>query len=228
MANSRQYGNMDIQDTKVRSSKPSKSHLPQSWSFRTVSLSLSLSMILGDLYLPIPPSLPSPIRVTPSPSPSWVAMPATSYQLLLSTLLILHLANQQFIDILVNGTVLYYTMGFSAVVSCCLKKYLLSIPQSGGQNVKTFRWDHKLFFFFFPFFFFNLTYSRWTSSLPSCLWPLKIFPSLPGSRLTIFLSRCKFDTLTTRQPMVEFCCKDKTSSWHLNGLPDGSNFGSKV
>ena len=61
---------------------------------------------------------------------------------------------------------------------------------------------HSLFFFFF--FFFHLTYSRWTSSLPSCLWPQRIFPSLPGSRLTIFLSRCKFSTLTTRQPMVEF------------------------
>ena len=47
-------------------------------------------------------------------------------------------------------------------------------------------------------------YSRWTSSLPSCLWSQRIFPSLPGSRLTIFLSRCKFSTLTTRQPMVEF------------------------
>ena len=30
------------------------------------------------------------------------------------------------------------------------------------------------------------TYRRWTSSLPSCLWSLRIFPSLPGSRLTIF------------------------------------------
>ena len=52
--------------------------------------------------------------------------------------------------------------------------------------------------------FFHLTYSRWTSSLPSCLRSQRIFPSLPGSRLTIFLSRCKFSTLTTRQPMVEF------------------------
>ena len=52
--------------------------------------------------------------------------------------------------------------------------------------------------------FFHLTYSRWTSSLPSCLWSQRIFPSLPGSRLTTFLSRCKFSTLTTRQPMVEF------------------------
>ena len=59
-------------------------------------------------------------------------------------------------------------------------------------------------FFSFLFFFFHLTYSRWTSSLPSCLWSQRIFPSLPGSRLTIFLSRCKFSTLTTRQPMVEF------------------------
>ena len=56
----------------------------------------------------------------------------------------------------------------------------------------------------FFFFFFHLTYSRWTSSLPSCLWSQRIFPSLPGSRLTIFLSRCKFSTVTTRQPVVEF------------------------
>ena len=59
-------------------------------------------------------------------------------------------------------------------------------------------------YIFFLSFFFHLTYSRWTSSLPSCLWSQRIFPSLPGSRLTIFLSRCKFSTLTTRQPMVEF------------------------
>ena len=51
------------------------------------------------------------------------------------------------------------------------------------------------------FFFSSL---RWTLSLPSCLWSQRIFPSLPGSRLTFFLSRCKFSTLTTRQPMVEF------------------------
>ena len=64
--------------------------------------------------------------------------------------------------------------------------------------------DWQPYPFFFFFFFFHLTYSRWTSSLPSCLWSQRIFPSLPGSRLTIFLSRCKFSTLTTRQPMVEF------------------------
>ena len=43
-----------------------------------------------------------------------------------------------------------------------------------------------LYSFFSFSFFFNLTYSRWTSSLPSCLWSQRIFPSLPGSRLTIF------------------------------------------
>ena len=41
-------------------------------------------------------------------------------------------------------------------------------------------------FLFLFLFLFNLTYSRWTSSLPSCLWSQTIFPSLPGSRLTIF------------------------------------------
>ena len=54
----------------------------------------------------------------------------------------------------------------------------------------------KVFWYSFLFFF-NLTHSRWTSSLPPCLWPQRIFPSLPGSCLTNFLSRCKFSTLTT-------------------------------
>ena len=43
-----------------------------------------------------------------------------------------------------------------------------------------------IFHTFSFFFFFHLTYSRWTSSLPSCLWSQRIFPSLPGPRLTIF------------------------------------------
>ena len=43
--------------------------------------------------------------------------------------------------------------------------------------------------YFFFFFFFISLYSRWTSSLPSCLWSQRIFPSLPGSRLTIFFYR---------------------------------------
>ena len=38
------------------------------------------------------------------------------------------------------------------------------------------------------YIYINLTYSRWTSSLPSCLWSPRIFPSLPGSRLTIFIA----------------------------------------
>ena len=80
------------------------------------------------------------------------------------------------------------------------------MPYVNGQqisvgNMKSSENSQTVAFFFF---FFRLTYSRWTSSLPSCLWSQRIFPSLPGSRLTIFLSRCKFSTLTTRQPMVEF------------------------
>ena len=34
----------------------------------------------------------------------------------------------------------------------------------------------------FSLFFFNLTYSRWTSSLLSCLWSQRIFPSLPNTK----------------------------------------------
>ena len=47
-------------------------------------------------------------------------------------------------------------------------------------------WGVFAIFIYFIYLFLNLTYSRWTSSLPSCLWSLKIFPSLSGSRLTIF------------------------------------------
>ena len=48
--------------------------------------------------------------------------------------------------------------------------------------------DYKLYILPYHWFYFicNLTYSQWTSSLPSCLLSLRIFPSLPGSRLTIF------------------------------------------
>ena len=38
------------------------------------------------------------------------------------------------------------------------------------------------FFFLLFFFFFHLTYSRWTSSLPSCLWSQRIFPSLKSDK----------------------------------------------
>ena len=46
-----------------------------------------------------------------------------------------------------------------------------------------------MLFFTIYLFFFNLTYSRWTSSLPSCLCSLRNSPCLPGSRLTIFFYR---------------------------------------
>ena len=55
--------------------------------------------------------------------------------------------------------------------------------QNSGGLVPDIMYGHIYIMFSF---FFNLTYSRWTSSLPSCLWSLRIFPSLPGSRLTIF------------------------------------------
>ena len=60
---------------------------------------------------------------------------------------------------------------------------------------------------FFSSFFFSLIslISRWTSSLPSCLlWSQRIFPSLPGSRLTIFYRDASSALLQLVQPMVEF------------------------
>ena len=87
--------------------------------------------------------------------------------------------------------------GSGACVRLLCRTCLVSVPLRDDFAFHTY-------FLFFSFSFFHLTYSRWTSSLPSCLWSQRIFPSLLGSRLTIFLSRCKFSTLTTRQPMVEF------------------------
>ena len=71
--------------------------------------------------------------------------------------------------------------------------------------------------FFSSSFFQNLTYSRWTSSLSSSLWSLRIFPSLPGSRLTIFYRDASSAILQLVNQRLN--CKYKTSSWHLNGFP---------
>ena len=62
--------------------------------------------------------------------------------------------------------------------SCCMRRSSINIP------FMTIALHDTTFFYFFIFF--NLTYSRWTSSLPSCLWSQRIFPSLPGSRLASF------------------------------------------
>ena len=95
------------------------------------------------------------------------------------------------------------TTGRRSVVSCDVSHSSLHTQHVACDTLLSPAYCAVSLDFFF-FFFFHLTYSRWTSSLPSCLWSQRIFPSLPGSRLTIFLSRCKFSTLTTRQPMVEF------------------------
>ena len=43
------------------------------------------------------------------------------------------------------------------------------------------------------------------ATLPSCLWPLNIFPSLPGSQLRFFYRDVSSSTLhVVHQPMVEF------------------------
>ena len=69
----------------------------------------------------------------------------------------------------------------TAVQSSCEKKQCLIV-----LIAFTVQFLQDTLFFLIFFSFFNFTYSRWTSSLPSCLWSQWIFPSLPGSRLTIF------------------------------------------
>ena len=71
---------------------------------------------------------------------------------------------------------MYYQSSVLDVSSCTIRfpSTRVCIPATLGRQS------------FFFFLFFHLTYSRWTSSLPSCLWSQRIFPSLPGSRLTNF------------------------------------------
>ena len=40
-----------------------------------------------------------------------------------------------------------------------------------------------------------LTYDRWASTLPSCLWSPRIFPALPGSRLTNYYRDASLELL---------------------------------
>ena len=55
-----------------------------------------------------------------------------------------------------------------------------------GRHLRLDMMTHRDSFPIYIYIYINLTYSRWTSSLPSCLWSQRIFPSLPGSRLTTF------------------------------------------
>ena len=66
----------------------------------------------------------------------------------------------------------------------------------------------RLLLFFSFFFFFHLTYIADGPHHyhPACGHKGSSHLS-PVHALQIFLSRCKFSTLTTRQPMVEFYCK---------------------
>ena len=43
-----------------------------------------------------------------------------------------------------------------------------------------------------------------TETLPSCLWSLRIFPSLPGSRLTIFLRKVSSALLHLVNPWLSY------------------------
>ena len=98
----------------------------------------------------------------------------------------------------------------AGLVTECEKQYWGMLRRSRcvqrffNQHRKTSLGFSPTYSTFFFFFFINLTYSRWTSSLPSCLWSQRIFPSLPGSRLPILYRDASSALLTTRQPMVEY------------------------
>ena len=72
------------------------------------------------------------------------------------------------------------------VILCHLRMYVCMVITYSRVWINRVRSPNLLVVSFFFLKKKNLTYRRWTSSLPSCLWSLRIFPSLPGSRLTIF------------------------------------------
>ena len=56
--------------------------------------------------------------------------------------------------------------------------------------------NNPTYIYIYIYLFIPLTYSRWAPILPTCLWALRIFPSLPGSLAPYhFLSLCKFRSL---------------------------------
>ena len=83
-----------------------------------------------------------------------------------------------------SGGLMLKVAGFRFFLTAILLRNNI-LPACGHEGSSHLsRFSSALFFSFF--FFFHLTYSRWTSSLPSCLWSQRIFPSLPRSRLTIY------------------------------------------
>ena len=85
-----------------------------------------------------------------------------------------------------SGGLMLKVAGFRLFLTAILLHNNNILPACGHEGSSHLsRFSSALVFFLF-FFFFHLTYSRWTSSLPSCLWSQRIFPSLPRSRLTIF------------------------------------------
>ena len=100
-------------------------------------------------------------------------------------------------NILLASTV-YFTFVFYSFIYFC--SYLGKAFRAGIRGSKDF------FFFFSFLLFFYLTYSRWTSSLPSCLWSRRIFPSLPGSRLTIFYRDASSALLQVVNQRLNFTC----------------------
>ena len=62
-------------------------------------------------------------------------------------------------------------------------------PVRGGKYVKTFRWDLGFFFFFSFFVSLINSIADGASTVPSCLWSLRIFPNLsPIHALRFFIA----------------------------------------
>ena len=72
------------------------------------------------------------------------------------------------------------SQGTSGNVCCLFRSMNHFFIRLSFSTLTHYCYWHISYVMLWSFFsFFNLTYSRWTSSLPSCLWPLRIFPSLP-------------------------------------------------
>ena len=69
--------------------------------------------------------------------------------------------------------------------SNCSQLVLNAKPTTGEGNARVISISFCDYLYIYIYIYLNLTYSQW-ASFRSCLWSLRIFPSLPGSRLTNF------------------------------------------
>ena len=124
--------------------------------------------------------------------------------------------NNQNISININSLLLYRSNQVASDYLLWSLPFHIASSLSTGTCDTLYRYAHPFMastcrkpittFSFLFFFSLRFTYSRWASTLPSCLWSQRIFPSLRVHALlyTIFYRDASSVLLQLVKPMVKF------------------------